>query len=77
MAVPQRRPDKEQTTIPVSMQAGEEVEQDRWSTDGTILIKTLDHKFTVVRNGAELGNMCIHTVHGFKANSMYWYSIRD
>ena len=32
---------------------------DCWSTDGTILIKTLDHKIAAVRNATELERMCV------------------
>ena len=32
---------------------------DCWSTDGTILVKTINHKIAVVRNATELEHMCV------------------
>ena len=32
---------------------------DYWSTDGTILIKTLDHNIAAVRNATELEHKCV------------------
>ena len=32
---------------------------DCWSTDGTILVKTIKHKIAVVRNATELEHMCV------------------
>ena len=36
---------------------------DCWSSDGTILVKTLDHKITAVKSEADLASVCMQTVH--------------